>query len=130
MGSLGVITHKRTSVMVDGELRLLNRPVLNHNTIGKLNTAALSLPYEPTEEDIENGDDFIFEGMCNAEVMSIRLVRMAAQGANLGAIKELLDRTLGKPLQSVESKSLSLNYTDYLTMLAKEEEDAEDVIDL
>lgn len=89
-----------------------NVPALSKNAVEELATTALSLPYEdplglPSE----------FDGMTNAEVMMIRMARKAAAG-DVDTAVHLLDRVLGRPKQSVESKSLRLTYEDYLKEMA------------
>ena len=51
--------------------------------------------------------------MTNAEVMIVKLARSAA-GGDQEATSMLLDRVLGRPKQSVESKNLSMTYADVL----------------
>lgn len=83
-------------------------PTISKQALTQLADVALSLPYtDPLGIDKE------FEGMTNAEVMMIRLARRAA-GGDMAAAESLLDRVLGRPKQSVESKSLRLSYEDFI----------------
>lgn len=106
-------------------------PLLSKPQIDALAAAALSLPYSPVppsealpKEQYEVAfNQYLaecaeFEGMTNAEVMYVRLARKAAEG-DKEATTVLLDRVLGKPKQSVESKSMKLTYEDYLQELAR-----------
>lgn len=61
-----------------------------------------------------------FDGLTNFEVAAIRLNQIAASG-NLKAIEIVLDRTLGKPKQQIESVTARMTYAEYLDMLANEE---------
>jgi hypothetical protein len=117
-------------------------PMLSKAGIEELATAALSLPYkiEPlalvdipasappelqSRLQIENDAaekayeaELEFQGMTNAEVMIVKLARAAARG-DKDATASMLDRVLGKPKQSVESKSMKLTYEDYLKEMAR-----------
>lgn len=106
-------------------------PLLSKPQIDNLAAAALSLPYQPTppsnslpkEKFEEEQQRYLaecaeFEGMSNAEVMMVRLARAAANG-DKDTANMLLDRVLGKPKQSVESKTMKLTYEDYLQELAR-----------
>lgn len=94
--------------------------MLTKETVAELPLAALSQPYERTSLEIELGRDEEFENLTRAEVMHIRLARKAA-GGSMEAAKFLLERMLGKPKQSVETKSLSMTYTQYLEELTRKE---------
>jgi len=110
--SLPAVVHKRAIVWGDdGVPRPEAVPALTPQGISELSTVALSLPFVPRGDAFP--EDKEFEGMTNAEVMVIRLARAAASG-DLSATSQLLDRVLGKPKQSVESKSLTLTYADVL----------------
>jgi hypothetical protein len=87
--------------------------MLTKPQIETLAAVALSLPY-----DDPLGLDPEFDGMTNAEVMMVRMARKAAAG-DLSVASELLDRVLGRPKQSVESKSLNLTYEDFLKEAAR-----------
>ena len=117
-------------------------PMLSKAGIEELATAALSLPYKieplvltdippsasPAEKArIQKENDALekaheseleFEGRTNAEVMIVKLARAAARG-DKDATASMLDRVLGKPKQSVESKSMKLTYEDYLKEMAR-----------
>jgi hypothetical protein len=122
----------------DGVPRPSSVPALTSQGITELSTVALSLPYKlkplevfpPLGKDASNiekarrqqeeekaqrdyEDELEFEGMTNAEVMIIRMARLAAAGDN-EATAAILDRTLGRPKQSIESKSMTMTYADVL----------------
>ena len=109
---LGPIIQKRMIVWgSDGLPRPSSAPSLTPASISELAAVALSLPYKPDPLIPSEAEEF--EGMTNAEVMIVKLARSAA-GGNMAATTELLDRVLGRPKQSVESKNLSMTYADVL----------------
>lgn len=100
------------------------KPVYKNITptsVKQLAATALSLPYEG--EYIPELDmlylDPRFEGMSNAEVMWVRMAEKASNG-DLKAAEMILDRVLGKPKQSVESATMTMNYTEFLDYLSKQ----------
>jgi hypothetical protein len=117
-------------------------PMLSKAGIEELATAALSLTYKieplvlsdipPSASPAEKAriaaendrlekaheSELEFEGMTNAEVMIVKLARAAARG-DKDSTAAMLDRVLGKPKQSVESKSMKLTYEDYLKEMAR-----------
>ena len=125
VGSVGIINKRMIVWGPDGVPRPSSVPTISNQGIADLAAVALSLPYkvppipsglseaehlkatEAYEEELE------FEGMTNAEVMIVKLARAAASG-NLAATETLLDRVLGRPKQSVESKSMTMTYADVL----------------
>lgn len=88
----------------------------------KLAQVAASLPYEGEwDEDLSMYVvESRFKGMSNIEVMWIRLAEKAASGDH-GAMNMIFDRILGKPKQSVESASVTMNYQEFLETIAKQE---------
>jgi hypothetical protein len=114
-------------------------PQLSKAGIEDLAVTALSLPYEvpplvlPPPPDAkeatkkqladwqaecdkleaEHDAEVKYLGMTCAEVMMVKRAQAAARG-DASAMDALLDRALGRPKQSVESKSLKLSYEDYL----------------
>lgn len=126
----GATVQKRMIVWEDGVPKPASVPSLSSASIAELATVALSLPYKPdplTPSEVE------FEGMSNAEVMIVKLARAAAGGSQ-AATTELLDRVLGRPKQSLETKSLSLTYADVLKEKAErvktEREQRNDAVDV
>lgn len=87
-------------------------PTITKAGLEELAVASLSLTY-----DDPLGIYPEFKGMSNAEVMMVRMARKAADG-DISVAAMLLDRVLGKPKQSVESKNVSFSYEDYLKALA------------
>jgi hypothetical protein len=87
---------------------------------GKDCTEARRAQYEMEREaaEVAHEAELEFEGMTNAEVMIIKLARAAAAG-DKEATSAMMDRVLGRPKQSVESKSLKLTYEDYLKEMAR-----------
>lgn len=116
-----------------------SQPLISRRGIEELASVALSLPYVvpepeyPQEPDAEasvavraryeadclalrtryTAECEKFAGMTNVEAMMVRKAEKAANGDD-GAANDLLDRVLGKPKQSVESKTLNLTYEDLL----------------
>ena len=138
VGAPGIIQKRMIIWGPDGVPRPSAVPALTPQGIGDLAAVALSLPYKlkplkvfpPLAKDasaVEKGrrqleeeeaqreyeDELEFEGMTNAEVMIIRMARTAACGDQAAADK-MLDRVLGRPKQSVESKSMTMTYADVL----------------
>lgn len=125
VGSLGVIQKRMIVWGPDGVPRPSSVPTISRQGIEDLAAVALSLPYKipevppnlPDKEHQEavqrREDEMEFEGMTNAEVMIVKLARSAA-GGDAEATSMLLDRVLGRPKQSVESKTMSMTYADVL----------------
>ena len=141
VGALGMVNRRVIVWGPDGMPAPSAQPMLTKPGIEALTTVALSLPYKirdkvpfeltvplppdasqvmknQREVDLQRAEyewelDQEFVGLTNAEVMIIRLARAAAEG-NLSSIESLLDRSLGRPKQSVETQSLSLTYADVL----------------
>jgi len=118
-------------------------PALTRAGIEELPRTALSLPYlvpplvlplDPGKDatraqraqydaecerlEYEHSSEMEFLGMTNAVVMVIKQARAAAKG-DPGATRDMLDRVLGKPKQSVESTSVVLSYEDVLREKAR-----------
>jgi len=110
VGDMGVINRRMIVWGPDGVPRPESVPMLSPKAIEDLSITALSLPYKP---DPLAPSDKEFEGMTNAEVMLVRLARTAA-GGSLAATETLLDRVLGRPKQSIESKNVNVSYADVL----------------
>lgn len=129
-------------------------PLLSKSGIENLAVVAASLPYKVPELVLppapeldaskivneryeqerdrliaEHEKELEFDGLTNAEVMFIKIARRAASGGDSAAENTLLDRMLGKPKQSVESKNLNLTYEDLLREKAARATPAE-VIDV
>lgn len=105
-----------------GEPVVKYRQMLTKDVIADMPVAALSLPYQRTEEEVALGTGKEFEGKTNAEVMNIRLVRRAAEG-NMEAYKLITERVLGKPKQEVQSTNLSISYSEFLENITEKEND-------
>jgi len=140
VGSLGVVNKRMIVWGPDGVPRPSSVPTISKQGIEDLAAVALSLPFKPKEIPFEltvplpldasevqkNAREMAlmeaeheleqereFEGMTNAEVMIVKLARSAAGGDPV-ATSMMLDRVLGKPKQSVESKSMTMTYADVL----------------
>jgi hypothetical protein len=115
--TIPAIVNKRVIEWVDGLPTAGTRPVVTVEGVRELVRVAMSLEYVPDPDRIE---DWEYEGMTNAEVMAIKLVRQAAKG-DTAVISEVLDRVIGKPKQSIDSRTMTMTYQDYLEGLAKSE---------
>ncbi len=125
VGALGVINKRMIVWGPDGVPRPSSVPTISKQGIEDLAAVALSLPYKIPEVPLDLSDaehkkavarreeEMEFEGMTNAEVMIVKLARSAASG-DPDATTMLLDRVLGRPKQSVESKSVTFSYADVL----------------
>lgn len=111
----------------DGVPVVVYKQMLTKDIIVDLPLAAVSMPYERTEEEVFLGIDEDLEGKTIAEVMDIRLARNAARG-DKESYKILKDRILGKPKQEIQSTKLTMSYTEYLEKITEEE--GEEIIDV
>lgn len=83
---------------------------------------ALESPYEGGLNP-ETGEYIVepqYYGMSNGEVIWQKMATLAAAGS-LDHAKYIMDRTLGKPKQSIETTNLNVNYSQFLEQLAEEE---------
>jgi hypothetical protein len=107
--------------------RVVGREVLSKQVITDLHPAVLTLDYVPrrsedTGEILPGEEEFI--GKMNIEVAMIRAARDCAYG-DYDKLEKMLDRILGKPKQSVETKSMTMTYQDYLDSLPEPSKDDE-----
>lgn len=96
----------------------------------QLFSAGLSMPYKGTyapEEDAYIIEDE-YDGKTIGEVIVMKRLQKAAEG-DPDATRDILDRVMGKPKQSVESTSVTMSYSDFLEMSANEEDEL-NVIDI
>lgn len=110
VGDMGVINRRMIVWGPDGVPRPESVPMLTPKNVEDIAATALSLPYKT---DPLSSSDEEFVGMTNAEVMLVRMARLAA-GGDLSAANVLLDRVLGRPKQSIESKNVNVSYADVL----------------
>jgi hypothetical protein len=111
--------------------RVVGKEVLTKQALNDLNECALTLDYNPIRSE-DTGEilpsELRFVGKMNAEVAAIKRAEAAAQGDD-DIYERVLDRVLGKPKQSVETKSMTMTYQDYLDTLPEppspEEREAE-----
>ena len=89
--------------------------VIPKESVSDIAMAALSLPYKnPDPETYPQLSQY--DGMSNLEVALIMQAKNAANGGQ-DALALILDRAVGRPKQTIESKRLNLNYEDYLDSL-------------
>ena len=105
--------------------------MVGRDQMQQLYHAALSLPYQGQWDAQEQ--EFIiephFQGLTNVEVMVMRQIQEAALG-NMKTIETIMDRTLGKPKQSVEAVVTTVSLAEYLDYLADLEEQEQNLIDI
>lgn len=126
----GVIDYSDNAMFewVEGLPRPKDAASFQKEQISQLTFAALSLPYRGIWDSQQQKyvmDDPMYQGATYAEVMQMKLVKKAAENGDMSAIKEVLDRTLGKPKQAIESVSMRMSYAEFLEQSAKEEAQAE-----
>jgi hypothetical protein len=96
---------------------------MQRNHLQNLYHAALALPYKgewnPDSQSWQVEPEL--RGLTNGEVMVLRQVRKAADGDSKAA-ENVLDRTLGKPKQAIESTNLNVSWRDVLKMYAEADE--------
>ena len=115
------VVPKRVLVWKDGLPTPVDDVLISKAGIEQSMRAALSLKYRGYW-DVDKQDWVIeaeFLGMTNIEVLAIRMAQGAANG-DLDMMKQILDRTLGKPKQSVESVNMNMSYQDFLEQKAKD----------
>lgn len=71
---------------------------------------------EPFEDDLGIYPEY--EGLTKLEVMAKNMATNAAHGG-IDSANQMLDRILGKPKQSSESKNLNVTYQDFLNELER-----------
>ena len=123
MGGNDVPIAKKTAIeWVNGVPEAVYKNI-TPTSVKQLANTALSLPYqgEYIAELDTNVIEPRFAGMSNAEVMWVKMAEKAANG-DLKAAEMILDRVLGKPKQSVESATMTMNYTEFLDYLSKKQD--------
>jgi len=103
---------------VDGLPCTVYKPLITKDAIKQLAQVSLSLEYNP------NLSEESYDGLTVGEVAMIKIGQKAAEGGKdaLENIRLLLDYSVGKPKQEIETKSLNLTYQDYLDEIGKSEE--------
>jgi len=91
--------------------------IIPKEVISDMAGAALSMPYL----DPDDIDEPRFKGRSCVEVTLMKIAEEAASRGDRDALNLLLDRFIGKPKQSIESKKVTVNYSDYLKMQAEVE---------
>lgn len=105
---------------VDGLPVPVARPMISKEGIRQLPQAVMSLQYEGNPNDPLEDPEYL--KMTNAEVMLIKLANNAGRG-DIDATRMLLEYSIGKPKQEIESKQLKLTYQDYLEEIARKEQE-------
>jgi hypothetical protein len=100
----------------------LKKTEVSRQLIEDYGVTALSSPYSgfrnPETGMMEVEPEYF--GMTNYEVIWLRMAQMAAQGS-LDHAKYVMDRTIGRPKQSIESTNININYENFLDRLVQEE---------
>lgn len=112
---VAVVQHRLVTWDPNGAPMVTSAPMLTKPQIQTAISAAAALPFhDPLGLEPE------FAGMCNLEVMLIKMARSAAGTSLFGEREALLDRLIGKPKQSSEVTKVTFSYEDYLSKLAEE----------
>lgn len=88
------------------------------NLLSDLSVINLNFPYD--------GDDPRYYGMTKGEAIAAQFIDAAACG-DKSAIKEVMDRLLGKPQQNIKSVSVKGTLSDFLDTLDTSEEEVIDI---
>ncbi|MBW1672038.1 MAG: hypothetical protein JRJ45_00080 [Deltaproteobacteria bacterium] len=88
------------------------------NLLAELSVLNLNFPYE--------GSDPKYFGMTKGEAIAAQFVDAAANG-DAAAIKELMDRVMGKPQQNIKSVSVKGTLGEFLDTLDTSEADVIDI---
>ena len=86
--------------------------------LAELSIQNLNFPYD--------GDEEKYFGMTKGEAIAAQFVDAAASGDKM-AIKELMDRVMGKPQQNIKSVSIKGTLGDFLDTLDTSEADVIDI---
>jgi len=86
--------------------------------LAELQSIELNFPYE--------GEDERYFGKTKGEAIASMVIDKAASG-DWAALKEVLDRVMGKPQQNIKSVSIKGSIGDFLDTLDTSEEDVIDI---
>lgn len=112
--SPGPVINQRLVVWDEaGNPLVTTAPLITKRQLTDLYMAAAAQPF--VCEDPLN-PDFIYNGLSCAEVMIRKQMLLAAQTGNAEAV---MDRLLGRPTQSVESKRLVMTYEEALREIGR-----------
>lgn len=113
---------------VEGMPRPVGRESMQTEQVHQLYHASMALPYrgEWDPHSQQYVVDPRYEDMTYGEVIILKQVEKAANGDSKAA-ESVVDRLIGKPKQSVESKSMHMSYTEFLELSAQQaaDEDAD-----
>lgn len=108
---------------VEGQPRPKRRQGMGKEQVQNIHNAAAALPYQgewnPLTQRFEMPPDL--DGLTLAEVAIVRQWQKAADG-DTKAYTTLMDRMLGKPKQAVETVSMKMSYSEFLDMMAAQDE--------
>ena len=113
---------------VDNVPRVVGREIITKTALGTLPAVAASLPFKP-RYDLDGNifpEDEELVGLTCAEAANIQQARKASYG-DLDSQNYIMDRSVGKPKQTVESKSMTMTYQDYLDSLPPPPDPEEDI---
>lgn len=95
----------------------------NRAMVDSVNFSALFLPYKGQKVPNPDNPDQLyyevepeFEGMTNLEVAATRAAQLAANG-DMGALKMLLERVAGKPVEKSMNLTAQTTLSEYLSQL-------------
>lgn len=102
----------------DGGPMVTTAPLVTQAQIKDLYAAVAALPFE-CEDPFH--PDFVFNGLPIIEVMVRRQIAKAAQAGSEAMVETVIDRLIGRPMQSTETKRVNINYEDWLRETARKE---------
>lgn len=112
---------KRLILWKDGVPTVATQPATLKESLSDVMLGAMLQPYR---DDLGLYPEYA--GLSNMEVASLQAANMAAEG-DLQAFTALLNRILGMPKQSSESKTLTMNYQDFLNAVALREAEKKNI---
>ena len=116
MATQNVLNYTNHLVWKDGKPQVVGHPVRFAEKadirIKELIRVAMDLPYV--------GDRPELMGLSMGEAMIVTLLKDASEGVD-SARKEVLDRTLGKPVQNIKSLNVRATLEDFLDSISGEE---------
>lgn len=113
-------SYRRMITFKDGLPVVVGRPLITKDYLENMASAALTLPYEPTKKELKSGEGVKYNGLTNGEVIMLKLVKEAANGDSASR-KDILDRKLGKAMQTTRSFKVTTSLGDFLSGLSETE---------
>jgi hypothetical protein len=96
----------------DGKPMPATRPIIPKEEYQNILLAALSLPYDGPEPEYQN--------LSNIEVAILKHVEQVAAKPTAKRLFPILDRTMGKPMQTIKTTSLTGDLNQFLDQIREE----------